>query len=152
VLLARRRLLRGDYLAIVTLGFGEIIRIFNNLNAPVNISNGPQGSTHRPVPNGSFSFARSETILGIPFSGPLYYYALPLLTIGVILVNVRLNPATRLGSDPRRRGCRQGDGHQHAQRQAAGVRDGRVVRRHRGCGLLATQQFVSPESFGLSSR
>ncbi|MCI1016960.1 ABC transporter ATP-binding protein, partial [Herbaspirillum sp. C7C2] len=29
--------LRGDYLAIVTLGFGEIIRIFmNNLNAPVN--------------------------------------------------------------------------------------------------------------------
>ena len=29
--------LRGDYLAIVTLGFGEIIRIFlNNLNAPFN--------------------------------------------------------------------------------------------------------------------
>ncbi|MES2933429.1 MAG: ABC transporter ATP-binding protein, partial [Pseudomonadota bacterium] len=36
--------LRGDYLAIVTLGFGEIIRIFmNNLNEPVNITNGPQG-------------------------------------------------------------------------------------------------------------
>jgi branched-chain amino acid transport system permease protein len=36
--------LRGDYLAIVTLGFGEIIRIFmNNLNGPVNITNGPQG-------------------------------------------------------------------------------------------------------------
>jgi len=36
--------LRGDYLAIVTLGFGEIIRIFmNNLNAPVDITNGPQG-------------------------------------------------------------------------------------------------------------
>src|SRR5437879_3734970 len=36
--------LRGDYLAIVTLGFGEIIRIFmNNLNAPINITNGPQG-------------------------------------------------------------------------------------------------------------
>ncbi|CUR82009.1 leucine/isoleucine/valine transporter permease subunit [Achromobacter xylosoxidans] len=28
----------------MTLGFGEIIRIFlNNLNAPVNITNGPQG-------------------------------------------------------------------------------------------------------------
>ena len=39
--------LRGDYLAIVTLGFGEIIRVFlNNLDAPVNITNGPQG--HRP--------------------------------------------------------------------------------------------------------
>ena len=36
--------LRGDYLAIVTLGFGEIIRIFlNNLGAPINITNGPQG-------------------------------------------------------------------------------------------------------------
>ncbi|MCL2657607.1 MAG: ABC transporter ATP-binding protein [Betaproteobacteria bacterium] len=36
--------LRGDYLAIVTLGFGEIVRIFmNNLTHPVNITNGPQG-------------------------------------------------------------------------------------------------------------
>ena len=36
--------LRGDYLAIVTLGFGEIIRIFlNNLDAPINITNGPKG-------------------------------------------------------------------------------------------------------------
>src|SRR6188474_3728279 len=38
--------LRGDYLAIVTLGFGEIIRIFmNNLSQPVNITNGPRGIT-----------------------------------------------------------------------------------------------------------
>src|SRR5450631_3102849 len=38
--------LRGDYLAIVTLGFGEIIRIFlNNLSQPVNLTNGPQGIT-----------------------------------------------------------------------------------------------------------
>jgi branched-chain amino acid transport system permease protein len=36
--------LRGDYLAIVTLGFGEIIRVFlNNLEYPVNITNGPRG-------------------------------------------------------------------------------------------------------------
>src|SRR6478752_9557256 len=36
--------LRGDYLAIVTLGFGEIIRVFmNNLDRPVNITNGPKG-------------------------------------------------------------------------------------------------------------
>ena len=36
--------LRGDYLAIVTLGFGEIVRVFmNNLDAPVNITNGPKG-------------------------------------------------------------------------------------------------------------
>jgi len=36
--------LRGDYLAIVTLGFGEIIRVFlNNLDHPLNITNGPKG-------------------------------------------------------------------------------------------------------------
>jgi branched-chain amino acid transport system permease protein len=36
--------LRGDYLAIVTLGFGEIIRVFmNNLDEPINITNGPKG-------------------------------------------------------------------------------------------------------------
>ena len=36
--------LRGDYLAIVTLGFGEIIRVFlNNLDNPYNITNGPKG-------------------------------------------------------------------------------------------------------------
>ena len=49
--------LRGDYLAIVTLGFGEIIRIFlNNLNAPVNITNGPQGiNLIDPIRIGGFS-------------------------------------------------------------------------------------------------
>lgn len=36
--------LRGDYLAIVTLGFGEIVRIFMlNLDRPINITNGPKG-------------------------------------------------------------------------------------------------------------
>ncbi|OYZ82276.1 MAG: ABC transporter ATP-binding protein, partial [Polaromonas sp. 24-62-144] len=35
--------LRGDYLAIVTLGFGEIIRVFlNNLDRPINLTNGPK--------------------------------------------------------------------------------------------------------------
>ncbi|MBS0448992.1 MAG: ABC transporter ATP-binding protein [Proteobacteria bacterium] len=36
--------LRGDYLAMVTLGFGEIVRILiNNLGQPVNVTNGAQG-------------------------------------------------------------------------------------------------------------
>lgn len=36
--------LRGDYLAIVTLGFGEIINVLaKNLDAPVNITNGAKG-------------------------------------------------------------------------------------------------------------
>ena len=42
--------LRGDYLAIVTLGFGEIIRVFlNNMEYPLNITNGPRGIGHRPA-------------------------------------------------------------------------------------------------------
>ncbi len=53
--------LRGDYLAIVTLGFGEIIRIFlNNLNAPYNITGGPQGiDLIDPVRLGPWSFGHS---------------------------------------------------------------------------------------------
>jgi branched-chain amino acid transport system permease protein len=35
---------KGDYLAIITLGLGEVIRVLaNNLNRPVNITNGSQG-------------------------------------------------------------------------------------------------------------
>src|SRR5262249_15073325 len=94
VLLGAPRLrLRCDYLAIVTLGFGEIIRIFlNNLNAPVNISNGPQGiNLIDPFRINDFSLARADTVLGIQFSGPQkYYYVLLLVTIGVVIVNFRL--------------------------------------------------------------
>lgn len=36
--------LKGDYLAIVTLGFGEVIRVVaNNLDRPINVTNGSQG-------------------------------------------------------------------------------------------------------------
>ena len=85
--------LRGDYLAIVTLGFGEIIRIFlNNLSQPVNITNGPQGiSRIDPIRAGTFDFAKSETFFGLVFSGPIkYYYLLVVVLLLVILVNMRL--------------------------------------------------------------
>ena len=56
--------LRGDYLAIVTLGFGEIIRIFlNNLSRPVNITNGPQGiARHRPDPPRRLRLRQHDTL------------------------------------------------------------------------------------------
>ncbi|MFL6567337.1 MAG: ABC transporter permease subunit [Burkholderiales bacterium] len=85
--------LRGDYLAIVTLGFGEIIRIFlNNLSRPVNITNGPQGIARiDPFRLDGFSFGSYQTFLGIEFSGPIkYYYLLLAVVLGVIVVNVRL--------------------------------------------------------------
>src|SRR5512139_2227082 len=78
--------LRGDYLAIVTLGFGEIIRILlNNLAQPFNITNGPQGITLiDPFRIGGFSFAKTETILGVTFTGPIKYYFLLLVVLLVI--------------------------------------------------------------------
>ena len=85
--------LRGDYLAIVTLGFGEIIRIFlNNLSQPINITNGPQGiSRIDPFRIGSFNFGTTDTYLGLTFSGPIkYYYLLIVVLILVLVVNVRL--------------------------------------------------------------
>src|SRR4029434_113847 len=56
--------LRGDYLAIVTLGFGEIIRIFlNNLYQPINITNGPQGIvTIDPFRLGGLDLAEGEQV------------------------------------------------------------------------------------------
>jgi branched-chain amino acid transport system permease protein len=73
--------LRGDYLAIVTLGFGEIIRIFlNNLSQPINITNGPQGVTLiDPFRIGTLSFRPTDTIAGITFTGPIKYYYLLML-------------------------------------------------------------------------
>ena len=61
--------LRGDYLAIVTLGFGEIVRIFmNNLSQPVNITNGPQGITLiDPFTIGGMSFRDTDTLAGLAF-------------------------------------------------------------------------------------
>ena len=91
--------LRGDYLAIVTLGFGEIIRIFlNNLNAPVNITNGPQGISNidpvsivgldlsQPIEIGSFTLQSVQ----------LYYYLFLALATLVIIVTIRLQNS-RLG-------------------------------------------------------
>lgn len=85
--------LRGDYLAIVTLGFGEIVRIFmNNLDRPFNITNGPQGITGiDPAHIGSFSFAQTHTLLGVTFTSVyLYYYLFVVCALFVIWVSTRL--------------------------------------------------------------
>jgi len=91
--------LRGDYLAIVTLGFGEIVRIFlNNLNAPVNITNGPQGvNLIDPIRVGEFSLAQTQSFLGFAFPAVYnYYYLFLLLTLAVVFVSLRLEDS-RIG-------------------------------------------------------
>ena len=57
--------LRGDYLAIVTLGFGEIIRIFmNNLDRPINVTNGPKGiNAIDPVVFFGIDFSNAQNLL-----------------------------------------------------------------------------------------
>ena len=97
--------LRGDYLAIVTLGFGEIIRIFmNNLNAPVNITNGPQGINMIDpirifgVSLGGEPGSNATVVLGsyaIP-SVNAYYFLFLILCIAIVFVTVRLQDS-RLG-------------------------------------------------------
>jgi branched-chain amino acid transport system permease protein len=96
--------LRGDYLAIVTLGFGEIVRIFmNNLNQPLNITNGPQGiSNIDPIRLGELNLGKvnlgqPEPILGIEFpSVYAYYYLFLILAIAIIVLTIRLQDS-RLG-------------------------------------------------------
>jgi branched-chain amino acid transport system permease protein len=88
--------LRGDYLAIVTLGFGEITRIFaNNLDTPVNITNGPSGVTSiDPIWIGSYSFGDPNHYLGpfrfTPFLN-YYYLVFVLILITVFVVNRLVN-------------------------------------------------------------
>jgi branched-chain amino acid transport system permease protein len=147
--------LRGDYLAIVTLGFGEIIRIFlNNLSQPVNITNGPQGiSRIDPFRLGGFDFGRSETYLGLVFSGPIkYYYLLLAVLVAIIVINLRLQhsrigraweairedevAARAMGIDTTR---------MKLLAFAMGASFGGVA----GCMFSAMQGFISPESFVL---
>ena len=97
--------LRGDYLAIVTLGFGEIIRIFmNNLNDPINFTNGPQGiNMIDPIRVFGVSLAgepgsQATVVIG-GYSMPsvnAYYFLFLFLCIATIFITSRLQHS-RLG-------------------------------------------------------
>ena len=91
--------LRGDYLAIVTLGFGEIIRIFlNNLDRPVNLTNGANGINGiDPVQIGGISFGKTLHLAGISIpSVILNYYLFLFLVLMVILMCTRIQDS-RIG-------------------------------------------------------
>ncbi|MEI2731251.1 MAG: branched-chain amino acid ABC transporter permease [Dermatophilaceae bacterium] len=91
----------GDYLAIVTLAFGEIFRLTaNNLdgnNGP-KLTNGPNGIPAIPdLQIGSFNFGESHTVLGISLGRFANYYFLLLLVAAlIILIFSRLNDS-RIG-------------------------------------------------------
>ena len=82
--------LRGDYLAIVTLGFGEIIRVFlNNLDQPINITNGPKGLAGID-PLSIFGVSLGKTFVFGSYqlsSVAMYYY----LFLAAVLVSIVLS-------------------------------------------------------------
>ena len=85
--------LRGDYLAIVTLGFGEIVRIFmNNLSEPINITNGPKGlATIDSIKLFGIDFGNNTRIGDFLLSGTIkYYFFLLIIMLIVIVINFRL--------------------------------------------------------------
>ena len=85
--------LRGDYLAIVTLGFGEIVRIFmNNLDRPINITNGPKGITAvDPVRIFGLDLSKAVDLFGYKLTPVMmYYYLLIVMVMVIIFVNLRL--------------------------------------------------------------
>ncbi len=98
---------RGDYLAIITLGFGEIVRqLANNLDKPLNLTNGPQGITpiQRPsLPPDVLAFFNKifEPLVGRPvtanqFYNILFYLIALFIVIIVIIVTYRLDDS-RIG-------------------------------------------------------
>jgi branched-chain amino acid transport system permease protein len=91
--------LRGDYLAIVTLGFGEIIRVFmNNLEHPLNITNGPRGiSQIDPISIGGLNFGKPLELFGHSFpSVTLYYYLFLILVVFTVIICHRIE-VSRVG-------------------------------------------------------
>ncbi|MFC0135132.1 ABC transporter ATP-binding protein [Massilia eurypsychrophila] len=154
--------LRGDYLAIVTLGFGEIIRIFmNNLNDPINFTNGPQGiNSIDPIRIFAVNLAgepgsRANVIIG-DFSMPsvnAYYFLFLFLCIAIVFVTSRLQHS-RLG----RAWVAIREDEIAAKAMGINTRNVKLLAFSMGASFggvagamfASFQGFVSPESFSLT--
>ena len=147
--------LRGDYLAIVTLGFGEIIRVFlNNLDRPINLTNGPKGINQ----------IDGITFFGIKLSKPievfgfeiasvsLYYYLFLALVIVSVVICHRLEQS-RIGRawmairEDEIAAKAMGINTRNLKLLAFGM--GATFGGISGAMFAAFQGFVSPESFSL---
>jgi len=92
--------LRGDYLAIVTLGFAEVVRaLVNNLDKPINLTNGPRGISPITKPPLFFEPLLEFAGLHIPSAKlyPLYFYFLILIMVGMIILVTRRLENSRVG-------------------------------------------------------
>ena len=147
--------LRGDYLAIVTLGFGEIIRVFmNNLDQPVNITNGPKGlgqidslsffglNLGKKIAIGDFELA----------SVSLYYYLFLMLVLFSVVISHRLQ-LSRVGRawmairEDEVAAKAMGINTRNLKLLAFGM--GATFGGVSGAMFASFQGFISPESFSL---
>ncbi len=147
--------LRGDYLAIVTLGFGEIIRVFlNNLDHPVNITNGPKGLGQiDPIRILGVNLGRPLEIGGFTLSSvTLYYYLFLLLVVASVVICHRLE-LSRVGRawmairEDEIAAKAMGINTVNLKLLAVGM--GATFGGVSGSMFAAFQGFVSPESFSL---
>ncbi|MEP7154530.1 MAG: ABC transporter ATP-binding protein [Betaproteobacteria bacterium] len=148
--------LRGDYLAIVTLGFGEIVRIFmNNLSDPINITNGPKGiSTIDSIKLFGMDFGTTSKIGSLVVSGTIkYYFFLLAILLVVIAINFRLQNS-RIGR------AWEAIREDELAARAMGINTTRIKLLAFAMGasfagvaggmFAAIQGFISPESFVLT--
>ncbi len=133
--------IRGDYLAIVTLGFGEVIRVLaNNLDKPINFTNGPKGIT--PI-------GRPPLPSGLNYSE--YFYLLVLLIVVVVVIVSRRLEDSHIGR------AWEAIREDEVAAQAMGVPLVRMKLLAFACGasfagvmgvvFSAKQVFINPESF-----
>ena len=147
--------LRGDYLAIVTLGFGEIIRIFmNNLDHPYNLTNGPKGiSQIDSVKVFGLDLGKPLTVGGFEIASvSLYYYLFLFLVIVTVFICSRLQDS-RVG----RAWMAIREDEIAAKAMGLNTRNLKLLAFAMGASFggvsgamfAAFQGFVSPESFSL---
>ncbi|KJK40028.1 branched-chain amino acid ABC transporter permease [Streptomyces variegatus] len=93
--------LRGDYLAIVTLGFGEIFRIaVNNMDGQSgpDVTNGPNGIPSIPDLNLlGFNFGQAHDIGGFTLGRFANYYLLMVLIMAIVVLVYTRAADSRIG-------------------------------------------------------
>ena len=147
--------LRGDYLAIVTLGFGEIIRVFlNNLDHPINITNGPKGINQiDSLKFFGLNLGKPVTFMGFEFASvSLYYYLFLVLVVVSVIISHRMQ-MSRIGRawmairEDEIAAKAMGINTRNMKLLAFGM--GATFGGVSGAMFAAFQGFVSPESFSL---
>lgn len=158
--------LRGDYLAIVTLGFGEVIRtLASNLSKPINLTNGPQGITPIQRPDLPLVLISEEfrgwltgiagRVIGLGDIYSFFFYLLALAILAVTVIIARRLEDSRLGRAWT--AIREDEvaaiamGIPLVRSKLAAFAIGASFSGAMGVVFAANRTFVSPENFSLTS-